>query len=104
MMDCAHARRIYLQERHGNSVQAWVRRVRQLPDIPRYAITVKAAAGRACRLKRKRGIPMPTGSPSALWATIFEIEPGLFQAIYSNTGSEVDESELPSYQTGAGIA
>jgi hypothetical protein len=47
---------------------------------------------------------MPTGNPSALWATIFEIEPGLFQAIYSNTGSEVDESELPSYQTGAGIA
>jgi hypothetical protein len=47
---------------------------------------------------------MATGSPSALWATIFEIEPGLFQAIYSNTGSEVDEGELPSYQTGAGIA
>jgi len=47
---------------------------------------------------------MATGSPNALWATIFEIEPGLFQAIYSNTGSEEDEGELPSYQTGAGIA
>ena len=47
---------------------------------------------------------MLTGNPSALWATIFEIESGLFQAIYSNTGSEVDESKLPSYQTGAGLA
>jgi hypothetical protein len=47
---------------------------------------------------------MATGSRSALWATICEIEPGLFKAIYSNTGSEVDEGELPSYQTGAGIA
>ena len=47
---------------------------------------------------------MATGSRSALWATICEIEPGLFQAIYSNTGSDVDEGELPSYQTGAGIA
>ena len=47
---------------------------------------------------------MATGSPNALWATICEIEPGLFKAIYSNTGSEVDEDELPSYQTGGGIA
>jgi hypothetical protein len=47
---------------------------------------------------------MATGSPSALWATIFEIEPCLFQVIYSNTGSEVDEGELPSSQTGGGIA
>lgn len=35
-----------------------------------------------------------------LWATLCEIEPGLFQAVYSNTGSVSDEQQLPAYQTG----
>jgi hypothetical protein len=39
IMDCAHARRIYPQERHGNGAQVClVRRVRQLPNTPRYVI------------------------------------------------------------------
>jgi hypothetical protein len=39
-----------------------------------------------------------------LWATICEIEPGLFQAIYSNTGSASNERDLPIYQTGVDLA
>jgi hypothetical protein len=38
-----------------------------------------------------------------LWATICEIEPGLFQAIYSNTGSALGEQNLPVYETGHGL-
>jgi len=38
-----------------------------------------------------------------LWATICEIEPGLFQAVYSNTGSASGERELPVYETGLGL-
>jgi hypothetical protein len=32
-----------------------------------------------------------------LWATICEIEPGLYQAIYSNSGSPSAEKALPPY-------
>jgi hypothetical protein len=39
-----------------------------------------------------------------LWATICEIEPGLYQAVYSNSGSASDEGNLPAYQTGDGKA
>jgi hypothetical protein len=34
-----------------------------------------------------------------LWATVCEIEPGLYQAIYSNTGSIPDEDNLPAYKS-----
>jgi hypothetical protein len=43
------------------------------------------------------------GSARWLWATICEIEPGLFQAIYSNTGSASGERDLPIYETGLGL-
>jgi hypothetical protein len=39
------------------------------------------------------------GNTRSLWATICEIEPGLYQAIYSNTGSVPDEDNLPAYQS-----
>ncbi len=38
-----------------------------------------------------------------LWATICEIEPGLFQVIYSNTGSASGERDLPIYETGVDV-
>jgi hypothetical protein len=34
----------------------------------------------------------------SLWATVREIEPGLFQAIYSNAGTAADMDRLPQYQ------
>jgi hypothetical protein len=43
---------------------------------------------------------MGVGNGRWLWATICEIEPGLYQAIYSNTGSAVEEEKLPRYATG----
>jgi hypothetical protein len=43
---------------------------------------------------------MRAGNGRRLWATICEIEPGLYQAIYSNTGSAAEEGKLPAYQTG----
>jgi hypothetical protein len=33
-----------------------------------------------------------------LWATVCEVEPGLFQAVYSNTGTAADMNKLPQYQ------
>ena len=38
-----------------------------------------------------------------LWATICEVQPGLFQAIYSNTGSASSERDLPAYETGLSV-
>jgi hypothetical protein len=43
---------------------------------------------------------MRAGNGRQLWATICEIEPGLYQTIYSNTGSAAEEGKLPLYQTG----
>jgi hypothetical protein len=37
-----------------------------------------------------------------IWVTICEIEPGLFQAIYSNSGVQ-EEKFLPAYHAGACI-
>jgi hypothetical protein len=37
------------------------------------------------------------GNNHVVWATICEIESGLYQAIYSNTGSVSVEQALPAY-------
>jgi hypothetical protein len=41
------------------------------------------------------------GSAHRIWVTICEIEPGLFQAIYSNSGMPTEERLLPAYHAGA---
>jgi hypothetical protein len=40
----------------------------------------------------------------SLWATIYEIEPGLFQSVYSNAGTAACLDELPAYQTGSCVS
>jgi len=47
---------------------------------------------------------MREGNGNCLWATICEVEPGLFRAIYSNSGSAWDEEKFPAYQTGSNKA
>jgi hypothetical protein len=34
---------------------------------------------------------------ATLWATVLEIESGLFRAVYSNAGTEMDTDKLPQY-------
>jgi hypothetical protein len=47
---------------------------------------------------------MATDEIHSLWATICEIEPGLFRAVYSNAGTAVDLGKLPQYQTSSCVS
>jgi hypothetical protein len=65
MMDCAHGRRICLQERHGTvSEFAWFEASASCPPFPVYAIKRCSRSSVPAEMKERN--PMATGSPSAL--------------------------------------